>query len=129
MIGSESVEASASRVDDAAAVEQAKGLLMEWFGVSAEQAGDVIRAWASRCGRPPQVVADVFVRQIWQGDATACDRAVARALEDALRDLPRTDGERDRPAAGTPATTTARASAAESGPGAERSQGVEVEAQ
>jgi hypothetical protein len=97
MIGSESVEASASRVDDAAAVEQAKGLLMEWFGVSTEQAGGVIRAWARQCGRPPEVVADVFVRQIWQGDATACDRAVARALENALRDLPRTTGGPDRP--------------------------------
>jgi hypothetical protein len=97
MIGSEWAEASASRVDDAAAVEQAKGLLMEWFGVSADRADDVIRAWAGRCGRPPEVVAEVFVRQIWQGDATGCDRAVARALEHALRDLPRTDGERDRP--------------------------------
>jgi hypothetical protein len=95
MIGSESAEAS--RVDDASAVEQAEGLLMEWFGVSADQAGGVIRAWARRCGRPPEVVADVFVRQIWQGDGAACDRVVARALEHALRDLPRTGGERDRP--------------------------------
>ncbi|GAA1556423.1 hypothetical protein GCM10009789_07210 [Kribbella sancticallisti] len=71
-----------------ASVEQAKGLLMELFGVSGEQADELLDAWARRCKRSPELVAEVFVCQVWQGDDSRTDRNVARALEHALRNLP-----------------------------------------
>jgi len=71
------------------AVERAKGVLMEWFGVSLEQAGQLLQAWARQCTRSTEAVAEVLVHQVWEGDDTCCDRTVARTLEQALRDLPR----------------------------------------
>lgn len=69
-------------------LEQAKGVLMEAFGVSAEQAGELFQTWARQCKRPPEVVAEVFVNQVWQGDEPCSDRTVARILEHSLRNLP-----------------------------------------
>jgi hypothetical protein len=91
MIRSHSAAAYGARRAGAflAAVEQAKGVLMESFGVSAGQAGKLVDAWARECGRSPEVVAEVLVHQIWEGDDACCDHLVARALERALRDLPR----------------------------------------
>jgi hypothetical protein len=71
-------------------VEQAKGVLMESFELSADQAGELLTAWSRLCERPPEFVAEVFVHQIWNGDDACCNRPVARALESAVRDLPRT---------------------------------------
>ncbi|GAA1520581.1 hypothetical protein GCM10009741_21620 [Kribbella lupini] len=79
-----------SRTAELTAVEEAVGVLMESFGVSASRAREFIEASAGDCGRPSELVAEVFVHQVWMGDDTCCDRAVARTLERALRDLPRT---------------------------------------
>jgi hypothetical protein len=82
--------AGISRAAELTAVEQAVGVLMEEFGVSAAQAREFLQASAGVCGRPAELVAEVFVHQVWNGDDTYCDRDVARTLERALRDLPRT---------------------------------------
>jgi ANTAR domain len=88
MIRFDAAGADASSPNDTAAVERAKGVLMESFGVSADQADEAIRAWSGLCECPVDRVARVFVDQIWNGNDDCCDRAVARALEDAVRDLP-----------------------------------------
>lgn len=88
MLRFDAAGAGASSPDDTAAVGRAKGVLMESFGVSADQADEVIRAWSGLCECPVDRVAQVFVHQIWNGDDNCCDSAVARAIEDALRDLP-----------------------------------------
>ncbi|TDD26769.1 ANTAR domain-containing protein [Kribbella turkmenica] len=85
-----------------ASFEQAKGVLMESFGVSAQQADALFHAWARQCERSPELVAEVFFRQVWRGEETCSDRAVARALEHALRHLPEV-------VARTPADEVARA--------------------
>jgi predicted TIM-barrel enzyme len=82
--------AGISRAAELTAVDQAVGVLMEEFGVSAGQAREFLQASAGVCGRPVELVAEVFVHQVWTGDDTYCDRNVARTLERALRDLPRT---------------------------------------
>jgi hypothetical protein len=61
---------------------------MESFGVSKEQADELLHTWARQCKRSPEAVAEVFVHQVWQGEETCQDRNVARALEHALRNLP-----------------------------------------
>ncbi len=77
------------RAAELTAVEQAVGVLMESVGMNATQARGLIEHSAGACGRPAELVAEVFVHQIWEGDDTYCDRDVARTLERALRDLPR----------------------------------------
>lgn len=69
-------------------LEQATELLTEWFGIGAAQANALISAWARRCGRSPNAVAQVLVHHVWQGDETYADAAVARTIEHALRNLP-----------------------------------------
>ena len=95
--GSQTGQSSASRstvvIDPAdsirpAAVLQATDVLMDSFGVSAVQADELLYACARQCDRSPEAVAEVFVRQVWYGDETPGDRFVARALEQALRNLP-----------------------------------------
>ncbi|ADB30251.1 hypothetical protein Kfla_1147 [Kribbella flavida DSM 17836] len=90
MVQTDFAEPNGAQPDDgfSAAVEQAKGVLMESFGVSARQAGELVHGWARQCDCPPDEVADIFIHQVWQGDRTCSDRAVARLLEDALRNLP-----------------------------------------
>jgi hypothetical protein len=68
--------------------DQAKHVLMDSFGVSSDQADDLLRHWARACHRSTETVAQVLVHQIWAGDTLTCDRTVARVLEDALRNLP-----------------------------------------
>ncbi|TDD17988.1 hypothetical protein E1218_26790 [Kribbella turkmenica] len=68
--------------------ELAAQVLKEWFGVSAAQADVLIADWARNCQRSPNTVAQVLVRQIWQGTDTTVDPVVARTLEGALRNLP-----------------------------------------
>jgi hypothetical protein len=68
--------------------EQATQLLIEWFGVTAQQADALIATWARDCHRSPQAVAEVLVHQVWHGDHSYFDPAVARTLENALRNLP-----------------------------------------
>jgi hypothetical protein len=89
MMRSDPRGAGISRAAELTAVEQAVGVLMESFGVDASQARDFIEHSAAASGRPAELVAEVFVHQIWEGDDTCCDRNVARTLERALRDLPR----------------------------------------
>lgn len=69
--------------------ELAAQLLKEWFGVTAAQADALIADWARNCQRSPEAIAQVLVRQIWQGTDTTVDPVVARTLEGALRNLPR----------------------------------------
>jgi hypothetical protein len=78
---------------------RAKRVLVDSFGVSSDQADDLLRHWARACHRSTETVAQVLVHQIWSGDTLICDRTVARALEDALRNLPKmTAVSSDRPA-------------------------------
>lgn len=83
MIPSQVVEAV-----DRPCSELAAQLLKDWFGVTATQAEALIADWARACHRPPETVARVLVRQVWQGKETTVDPGVARTLEDALRNLP-----------------------------------------
>jgi hypothetical protein len=64
-----------------ASLEQAKGVLMESFGVSKEQADEVLHTWGRQRKRTPEAVAEVSVHQVWQGEETCPDRNVAPALE------------------------------------------------
>jgi hypothetical protein len=84
-------------------LEQAKGLLMECFGVTATQAEALITTWARDCHRSPTAVAQVLVYQVWQGDETYADTSVARTVEHALRVLP---DELTSPVAGVDAEIT-----------------------
>jgi hypothetical protein len=69
-------------------LELAAELLTEWFDVTTPQANELIATWARSCHRSPRAVAEVLVHQVWRGDATYVDPAVARTLEHALRNLP-----------------------------------------
>jgi hypothetical protein len=72
--------------DDAALLEQAKGVLIFRYSISADAAHSVLELWAAEAAVPTCVVARAVVHDICQGDSTGtADPRLVRWLEDRLR--------------------------------------------
>jgi hypothetical protein len=70
----------------AVCVQEAKHVLTDCFGATDPDA--VLRAWSAHLNIPIPQIADVLVRHIWQGERIPEDRALTRAIEKFLRQLP-----------------------------------------
>ncbi|MFI5707119.1 ANTAR domain-containing protein [Kribbella sp. NPDC051620] len=73
---------------DPAVVQQAVGVLMDWYDISPDAAARQLQAWADKCGATIGEVAEGLVRGICLGRPTSCPEQILRRLEDLLRQLP-----------------------------------------
>jgi hypothetical protein len=72
--------------EDAALLEQAKGVLIFRYSIDAEAAHSLLELWAAETGSTARAVAHAVVHEICQGDTTgADDPQLVRWLEDRLR--------------------------------------------
>jgi hypothetical protein len=72
--------------EDAALLEQAKGVLIFRYSIDADAAYSLIELWAAETGAASTAVAHAVVHEICQGHSTdACDPQLVRWLEDRLR--------------------------------------------
>ncbi|WP_460662840.1 ANTAR domain-containing protein [Kribbella swartbergensis] len=70
-------------------IEEAVGVLMECFGIEAAEANAILKSWSADQKTPVTTIAHVLVHQIWRGDERTEDRELTRALEESLRQLPK----------------------------------------
>jgi hypothetical protein len=71
-----------------AVIQQAVGVLMDWYELPSAQAGRRLRSWAARCEVSPCQVAEALVNGICLGRPHSCQVTVVRQLERLLRELP-----------------------------------------
>jgi hypothetical protein len=69
-------------------VQQAVGVLMNWYDLPPLDAVIVVEGWAVRCDVPTTQVAEALVHGICLGKTTSCHTALLRRLEKLLRELP-----------------------------------------
>jgi hypothetical protein len=70
-------------------LEQAVGVLMDWYELPSLEAKIQLCAWAVRCDVSACELAEALVDGVCRGRATACRPGVLRELEQLLRELPR----------------------------------------
>ncbi|WBQ03486.1 ANTAR domain-containing protein [Kribbella sp. CA-293567] len=75
---------------ESAVLQQAVGILMDWYGVPPEAAIEQLEQWATDCGAASWEVAEGLVHGICLGRPTACREEVLRHLEQLLRQFPAT---------------------------------------
>jgi hypothetical protein len=73
---------------DSAVIQQAVGVLMDWYDISPYAATEQLQVWADDCGVPITELAEGFVNGICLGRPTTCRDTVLRQLEELLRQLP-----------------------------------------
>jgi hypothetical protein len=73
-----------------AVIEQAVGVLMDWYELPPAQADCRLRSWAAQCEVPPCQVAEALANGVCLGRAHGCQVTVVRQLEQLLRELPAT---------------------------------------
>ena len=76
-----------SPTSGSARFRQAKDLLTEWFGVSAEQAENLLLTWSCETRTSACELATALVVDVHQGRPSDCSTKVLRHLERRLRDL------------------------------------------
>jgi len=86
-----------SRTSGSARFHQASELLTDWFGVSPEQADDLLLTWSCETRTSACELATALVCDIHQGRPTGCSTEVLRHLEQRLRDLGNGDLVNDPP--------------------------------
>jgi hypothetical protein len=76
-----------SPTSGSARFHQAKDVLTDWFGVSPEQAENLLLTWSCETRTSACEVATALMSDIVQGRPTGCRADVLRHLEQRLRDL------------------------------------------
>jgi hypothetical protein len=69
-------------------LEQALGVLMDWYELPLLEAKTLLATWAVRCDASACQVAEALVYGICLGRATTCSRTLLRQVEALLRQLP-----------------------------------------
>ena len=85
--GATSSRTAPSPTSGAARFHQARDLLTDWFGVSREQAENLLLTWSCETRTSACEIATALICEIHQGRPTACSAEVLRHLEQRLRDL------------------------------------------
>jgi hypothetical protein len=75
-------------MDSAVVVQQAVGVLMDWYDISPDAATAQLQGWADGCGATTEEIAEGLVHGICLGRQTTCPTMILRRLEDLLRRLP-----------------------------------------
>ncbi|MDX6262228.1 MAG: hypothetical protein QOH84_3916 [Kribbellaceae bacterium] len=73
---------------DTAVVQQAVGVLMDWYDISPDAATGQLQVWADGYGATIEEVAEGLVHGICFGRQTTCPTTILRQLEEDLRQLP-----------------------------------------
>jgi ANTAR domain-containing protein len=84
------LDRASERIRDmqSAAVQQAIGVLMDWYEVPPDAAIEQLQNWSGDCGVPLDELATGLVQGICLGRPTRCPQTTIRHLEQLLRQLP-----------------------------------------